>query len=82
MHRFRRLPVGVFMFGDHIRVNAAPHIEVRPDTHEVGMNCRGDVIENFVRDRFMKCAPVTEGPHIEFERFEFDAELIRNIFYR
>lgn len=68
------------MFGDHIRVNTAAHIEIRADTHEIRMDRCRDVIENFIRDGFMKRASVAERPHIEFERFEFDAKLTWNIF--
>ncbi len=68
------------MFGDYIRVNAAAHIENRADTHEIRMDRRGDVIENFIRYGFMKRASIAERPHVELERFEFDTELTWNIF--
>lgn len=67
------------MFGDHLRVNTAPNVEVCGQAHETRLRRGDEVVEDAVGHRLVKRAFVTVGPDVVFQRLQFHAGGIGNI---
>ena len=61
------------------RMDAAADVEVPDHRHGLGMAGAHEIIENLIDNRLVKCAFITIGPKIQFERFQLDAQRLRNI---
>lgn len=78
--RSQRSPTVVGLMRDgNDGVDAAADIEVGDQLHGAGLAGLDEVVQDPVRDRLMKVALVPEGPEVEFERFQLDAQLVRDI---
>ena len=73
------MPAGLAVFDHHVGVNTTANIKFRKHAHVPGISCRDQVAENLVGDRLMETAFVPVGPVIEFQRFQFDAFLVRDV---
>jgi len=68
------------MFHDDGGVDAAAHVKLGADAHEIGRYGFYQVVEDFIGDRFMECALIAECPHIQLKRLEFHAQRCRYVF--
>src|ERR1700676_5007007 len=73
-------PAGLPVFRHHGRINTASHVEFSQKAHESRRGRRHQVSQYFVGHRLVKCAAAAERPNIEFQGFQFDTELMRNVF--
>jgi len=60
-------------------VDTASDVEVGNQLHGAGLASLDEVVQDPVRDRLVEVALVPEGPEVEFERFQLDAQLVRDI---
>ncbi len=70
------------MLGHHVCVNSAAHVPACGDAGEARLDGRDDFVEHVVGHFFVERAGVPEAPHEHFQRFEFDAGLIGDVFDR
>ena len=76
------MPIGFTMFHLDCGINSAADVEFRPQAHEPWMGCARQVVEKAVAHVLVKVSLVAVRPEIQFERFEFDAQPIRNVLQR
>src|SRR6185295_2523403 len=75
----RRSPITLSVLGDNRRVDSAAHVEVGGETQKARLQGRREEVRNLVRDRLVEGAAIAEGPDVELERLELDAELVGNV---
>lgn len=79
IHERLRFPAWLAMFGYDIGEDAAAHVEFCRQPHETGCGGCNQVVQDMVGDGLMECALVAKGPDVEFQAFQFDALLIRDV---
>ena len=60
-------------------VDTTPDAEFSRQPHEPRLGGAGELVEDFVRHRFMKGAPVAERPDVELQGFELHAQTIGHV---
>src|SRR5690606_39011417 len=76
----RRLPAGPHVLGDDRGMDAATHVELGRQAHEARRGGAGQVVEDLVGDRLVEAAAVAEGPEVQLQRFQLDAQRIGHVF--
>lgn len=79
-NQFRRLPVRVSVLYNNGGIDAAAHIKLGADTHEVWRYGFYQVVEDFIGNRFVECALIPECPHVQLKRFKFHAQCAGDVF--
>src|SRR6185295_20118791 len=68
------LPMGMSRF--HDRVDAAAHLEVPHDRHAPRREQRHEIAEDAIGDRLVEVSFVAEGPEVELQALQLDAQLV------
>jgi hypothetical protein len=66
-HRGRRLPGRVPVFGDDGGVDSAAYVEFRRQAGESRIHAGGEIVEDFIGDRLVKCTGLPIRPDIKFQ---------------
>src|SRR3990172_183515 len=64
--------------GDH-RVNPPADVEIGNQLHRPWLARPDQIVQDTIRDRFVKMAFVPERPEVELERFQLNAQPVRHI---
>ena len=67
------------MFGAHRGVDAAAHPPSSFQTHEAGIDRLDKVVKDAVCDVLMEVPFISEGPHVELERLQFEVLFIGDV---
>ena len=76
----RALPAGLGVLDRYGRMDPAAHVESGGQAKKTRCDCGNEIVDDLVRDGFVEGADIAERPDVEFKRFQFDTELIGNIF--
>ena len=68
------------MFDRNRGGNAASYPECCGQPHEAGRQKFHEIIENLIADSLVERSLIPEGPDIQLEGLEFDAQGVRDIF--
>jgi hypothetical protein len=61
-------------------MNSAADVEIADHRHFTRTARGNQIIENLVDDGFVESASIAKRPEIEFQRFQFDTELVGDVF--
>lgn len=68
------------MLGNDRGVDTATDVEFRGEAHETRHTGAHQVIEDMIGDRLVEAPFLAVGPDVAFQRFEFNATLVRYVF--
>src|SRR4051812_27982797 len=72
-------PAAFAVIGRHGGEDSTSDIEPRRQFEVARFGCGNQVVEDAVRNGLMKGPLIAIGPYIEFEGFQFDASLVRDV---
>ena len=80
MNRLRRVPVLCPVFDHYRGINSAAYVEFRGQAGEARIQSGHQILENPIGHVFVKGTFISIGSDVEFQRFEFHATQVGNVF--